>query len=119
MEIDRDQETWRREHRSPRRIRSGKDLEPPDRRQGGEIGGRLGAYPGPQQRGHGAQGGDGSLADAQQSGGQPWGEVGGGFSAYAAAGTRQALAAALAVSNRRVRILWRARSNCVMLTRTS
>ncbi len=32
MEIDRDQETWRREHRPPRRIRSRKDLEQPGRR---------------------------------------------------------------------------------------
>jgi hypothetical protein len=64
MEIDRDQETWRREHRPPRRIRSGKDLEQPGRWQGGEIGGRLGAYPGPKQRGHGLQGSDGGRADA-------------------------------------------------------
>src|SRR5690349_24591236 len=102
MEIDRVQETWRREHRPPRRIRSGKDLEQPGRWKGGEIGGRLGADPGQQQRGHGPQGRDGSRADAWQTGSQPRGEVGGGFCAYPEAGT-QALAAALAVTNRRVR----------------
>src|SRR5690348_9637238 len=103
MEISRDQETWRREHRATRCIRSSKDVEQPNRRQGSEIGGGLGAYPSPQQRGHGLQGRDGGRADAWQSGGQPRSKVAGRFSAYATAGTREALAAGVAVTKYRLR----------------